>query len=71
METNQNTNWGRENWIICAFGLFAIIIGYIALRIPPADGFISLTLAPVLLVSGYCVIIPLAILYRRESKGEQ
>ena len=43
-------------------------MGYIALSVPTVEGFLPLTLAPVLLVLGYCVIIPIGILYRPKSK---
>ncbi len=52
----------RKNWILFAIGLATIVLGYVALSVPPADGFLSLTLAPLLLVAGYCVLIPLALL---------
>ena len=54
----------RRNWLIFGVGVVAIIVGYVLLSIPPADGFWSLTAAPLLLVLGYCVILPVAILYR-------
>ena len=53
-------------------GLVVIVLGYVFLRIPPAEGFFSLTLAPLLLVIGYCVLIPIAILIgegKRKSGG--
>ena len=43
-------------------------IGYICLAQPPVNGFLSLTLAPLLLVLGYCVIIPYAIMARDKPK---
>jgi hypothetical protein len=52
----------RKNWAIFAVGLATIVVGYLLLSIPPADGFFSLTLAPILLILGYCVLIPVAIL---------
>ncbi len=58
----------RKNWTLAAVGLASILIGYVCLRIPPAEGFLSLTLAPVLLVAGYCVLIPLAILARDQTE---
>ena len=58
----------RKNWTLAAAGLASILIGYVCLRIPPAEGFISLTLAPILLVVGYCVLIPLAILARDQTE---
>ena len=59
----------RKNWMLLALGLVTIIVGYVLLGIPPADGFLSLTLAPILLVAGYCVLIPLAIMVRDRSDG--
>jgi hypothetical protein len=53
----------RMNYYIFAAGLLAIILGYITL----SQG--SITLAPILLVLGYCVIIPIAILYRGKESS--
>lgn len=60
----------RKNWSLAIAGLAVILLGYVFLRIPPAEGFLSLTLAPVLLVVGYCVLIPLAILVRDQPADE-
>jgi hypothetical protein len=49
---------GRKNWIAFGVALGVIILGYIFL----ASG--SITLAPILLVLGYCVLVPYAILAR-------
>lgn len=62
--------FGRKNYYIFAAGIFVIILGYIALAQGPADSYLSLSVAPVLLVLGYCVIIPTAILYR-GGKSDQ
>ncbi|HDQ98906.1 MAG TPA: hypothetical protein ENN51_01265 [candidate division WOR-3 bacterium] len=51
-------SFGVKNYAMMGVGLVAIIIGYITL----AGG--SITLAPLLLVLGYCVIIPLGLLLR-------
>ena len=59
----------KTNYQILGAGVVVIALGYIALGQQPWDGFMALTAAPVLLVLGYCVIVPLGILYRR--KGEQ
>ena len=61
----------RKNWFLAIAGLAVIVVGYVFLRIPPAEGFLSLTLAPVLLVVGYCVLIPMAILIRDRSADEE
>ncbi|MBI5475639.1 MAG: DUF3098 domain-containing protein [Ignavibacteriales bacterium] len=58
----------RENYIILGVGLLVIILGYIALSGNQVEGFSQLTLAPILLVLGYCVIIPVGIMYRKKEK---
>jgi hypothetical protein len=52
----------RRNGFFFALGLACIALGYLFLRLPPADGLLSLTVAPLLLVIGYCLFIPLALL---------
>jgi hypothetical protein len=62
----------RENYIILGVGLLVIIIGYVALSQPSdGGGFLPLTLAPILLVFGYCVVVPLGIMYRKKSKDAE
>lgn len=53
------------NFKIIAGGIGLIILGYIALSTDSVEGFLPLTVAPVLLVLGYCVVLPLGIMYRR------
>ena len=60
--------WRRENYLILLLGIIIIIIGFIFLSIGPVNSFWSLDAAPVLLFLGYCVIIPVAILYRKREK---
>ncbi len=61
----------RENYIIIGIGLVVIIIGYIALSSNTVEGFIPLIVAPILLVLGYCVIIPIGIMYRKKEKPKE
>jgi hypothetical protein len=60
----------KQNYILFVAGILTLIVGYIALSIGPWDSFWSLTLAPVLLVLAYCVIIPVAILYRKKKSAQ-
>ncbi|HHS13625.1 MAG TPA: hypothetical protein ENN03_07630 [bacterium] len=61
----------KENYLLFASGIFFLTIGYIALAQGPWNSVWSLTVSPVLLLLGYCVLIPLAILYRPGSKESQ
>ena len=56
----------KENFYIIGVGLVVILAGYLALAKGPIEGFLPLVLAPILLVLGYCVIIPLGILYKKS-----
>jgi hypothetical protein len=57
----------KRNYQILGIGLLFIVLGYIALSQQPWDGTMPLVVAPILLVLGYCVIIPLGILYREKA----
>lgn len=59
----------KKNYIGLGLGILIIVIGYICLSTPPWDSFISRTLAPILLVLGYCVVIPISI-FLKESKAK-
>jgi hypothetical protein len=59
------------NYIIIGIGLLVIIIGYIMLSQNSVDGFIPTVLAPIVLVIGYCVIIPIGILFPTVKKENQ
>ena len=59
-----NVPFTRRNLKVFVVGLLVIGLGYVLLSIPPADGFLSLTLAPILLVLGYCVVIPVSLLLK-------
>jgi hypothetical protein len=56
-------DFGRRNYILLAVGVFLIIAGFLFLALG------DITISPILLVLGYCVLIPLGILLP-ENKGE-
>jgi hypothetical protein len=55
--------WGVPNTLLLGLALVALVTGYVAL----SKG--STTLAPVLLVAGYCVLVPASLLYRGRNQG--
>lgn len=59
----------RENFYILGLGILVIIIGYIAMLGNTVESFRQLTISPILLVLGYCVIIPFGIMYRKKVKS--
>ena len=55
--------WGPLNSLFMGLGLVALTVGYVTL----SKG--SLTLAPLLLAVGYCVLIPTSLLIRGRTEG--
>lgn len=64
IETDLGFSWGTTNWAIFGLGLISLVLGYLAL----SRG--STTLAPVLLVLGYCGFIPASLLVRARNAGQ-
>lgn len=60
---------GKTNLLWLTIGLLTLLVGYLMLSQGPADNPRSLTYAPILLVTAYCILIPLAILKRNSSGG--
>ena len=61
----------KVNYIILLAGIAIIAAGYIALSSGAWDGPMALTVAPILLVAGYCAIIPFGILYEQAEVPTQ
>lgn len=58
----------KTNSSLFGLAILFLILGYLALSQGPWNSFMSLTVAPILLVIGYCVLFPLAILYRKKDQ---
>lgn len=54
---------------IFGISLLVLVIGYVCLGQGPADNPVSKTLAPLLIVGVYCVLIP-AIFFLKDKKNE-
>ena len=62
--------YDRRNLIVFMAGSVVIAVGYICMAQPPVDGFLSLTLAPILLVIGYLGLVPAALLLKKKGEEE-
>lgn len=77
MKTKTNENMfqalglTRQNLNLFLLGVIAILLGYAALAIGGKDDTLSLVIAPLLLVAGYVVIIPVSILYKPKTDKNQ
>ncbi len=56
-----------KNYSIIGLGIVIIIIGYFLMDANSVDGFMPTVVAPILLVLGYCLVIPAGILYNDKS----
>jgi hypothetical protein len=63
VEVDLGFSWGRMNSLVLVLGMVMLAVGYTAL----SRG--STTLAPVLLVMGYCGFIPASLLIRAKVSG--
>ena len=63
--------YDKRNGIVFVAAISLILIGYVCMAQPPADGFLSLTLAPILLVIGYVFLIPAALLMKTQKEMEE
>ena len=61
--TDLGFSWGLWNNLLLGLGILVLAMGYVAL----SRG--STTLAPVLLVAGYCVLIPASLLIRPRNRA--
>ena len=60
----------KKNIILIAFGVLLLVIGFICLATGPADNPVSLTVAPLILVVAYVVIIPIGILFKGKKQDK-
>ncbi len=58
---------GRRNIQFYLGGFIVIIIGYFLMSIGPWDSFWSRTLAPLVLIFGYMVVFPIAIMIKNKK----
>ena len=66
---NQEMNFiSKRNILLFILGLVTIAIAFILMAQPPVDGFLSRTLAPIILIVAYLIIIPAAILVRDKKE---
>ena len=61
----------KKNILIFILGLITIGLAFILMAQPPVDGFLSRTLAPVILVISYLIIIPAAIMAKDKKEKPQ
>ena len=57
------------NYLIFGIGLFFIMIGYILMSLGDTESFLSTKLSPIILLIGYCILIPLSLMLKFKKRG--
>ena len=57
--------------MIIGLGIVLIILGYVFMSENSVDGFLPTVIAPILLVIGYIIVVPVGILYKDKSAGAE
>ncbi len=65
----QDFTFDKKNLYLLSAGIIGIVVAFILMAQPPVDGFLSRTLAPVILVICYLIIIPMAIMYGKKKEN--
>ena len=60
----------KKNILIVAFGVVLVVMGFFCLAQGPAENPVSLTVAPLILVFAYLVVVPVGILWGSRKKNE-
>ncbi len=65
-KVNFQWPYKRKNYVLFGIGVFVIILGYLIMYLGEVNSFQSLTLSPIILLIGYLIIIPYALLHRNN-----
>ncbi len=57
-------DFNRKNYLLFCIGIVVILAGYLLMAYGETTSFQSVKLAPIMLIVGYCIIIPISIVYK-------
>ena len=63
----QSWPFGKINYHIFGLGLLFISLGYIVMATGETESIQSVKIAPIILIIGYCIMIPAAILVKPKK----
>ena len=66
-EIFQGWSFEKENYVFFIAGIILVILGYIVMATGETYSFQSLSLAPILLFVGYIILIPIALIYKKDK----
>ena len=70
-KTKQELTLGIRNYIIFGIAALLLVVGYVIMALRSTNSTSALTVAPIILVIAYCVLVPIAILLKpKKSLGD-
>ena len=63
-------SFSKINYQIFGLGLLIILLGYLIMATGETESIQSVKIAPIILVIGYCIVIPLAILLKPKNTNK-
>ena len=60
-------SFSKINYQLFFAGLFVIILGYVLMATGETESVQAIKVSPIVLIIGYCILIPLAILYKPKK----
>ena len=66
-ELFQGWSLEKENYVFFIAGIISVVLGYIIMATGETYSFQSLSLAPILLFVGYIILIPFALIYKKDK----
>jgi hypothetical protein len=64
-------DFSSVNYMLFGIGVLTILLGYYLMWTGDTISFQAVKLSPVVLVFGYCVIIPISIMYKSENNSDK
>ena len=65
IDNSSDWTFTKNNYVLFLIGIITICIGYIIMYLGDTTSFQSVKLSPIILIIGYCIIIPASILYKK------
>lgn len=63
--------WTTTNYLLLGIGIILLVVGYYLMSVGSWDSYASLNISPIILLLAYLVVLPAAILYNKNKKGEE
>ena len=69
MKLFDSWHFTKLNYLIFGIGVLFIALGYILMYLGDTTSILSTKISPIILIIGYCVLIPIAILKNFKREG--